>query len=119
MGEFSHADGLPEEAGSEVTPRRPYAIGMEVEPPSRTPPATRPDGEPWAPYYGVRFSRRTRWVISLTLLLPVLFLVLVAAVQMLLGSGTARALGVILLLPLVVGLPLVWWAMRDMWRPHR
>jgi hypothetical protein len=92
---------------------------MEIEPAPWTPPEVRPDLEPWAPYYGLRFSSPVRWGITCALLVAVLIWVAVAAVQLVLGEGRLRAVGVIMLMPMVVAAPLAMRVLRELWRPHR
>lgn len=96
-----------------------YAVGMEVPVGERTPPESRPDPLEWAPYFGLRFSRGVRVVASVAVLfLPTLF-VFAAVVQIVMGEGEVRAGSAILLMPVVVMVPVAWWALRDLWGRHR
>jgi hypothetical protein len=98
----------------------PYSAGMELAEPARfTPPETRPGPAAWQPWYGPRFSLRTRVGIGVIVTALPALLAFAACYQLLAGEGRERAAAVILLFPLVPLVPLLVWLHRDLWLPRR
>ncbi|HVQ88613.1 MAG TPA: hypothetical protein VMT88_10575 [Actinomycetes bacterium] len=90
--------------------------GAELRNPQRFARAEiRPEPAEWEPYYGVRFGRNARILLSVLLLGPAAFLALGGTILFL--WGTNPMVGILFLAMLVPVWPFARMAFRDLWRP--